>query len=111
MTIPFEFTATDSCGNQHSMVGTVIVIDTTAPLVATPPQDLTVHVGANTDNDAKFRAWLQNNGGMVTEDRAHPRRMQTDASIDRVARESFAQARVRELFLFSHVASLPFLLL
>jgi hypothetical protein len=92
VTLPFQFTATDSCGNTHSVVGTTVIMDTTAPLVETPPQDLTVYTGGP-HNQQALTAWLLGNGGMVAQDKSHPRRNQDEQSLSRVARESFGEAK------------------
>ncbi|WP_430614524.1 gliding motility-associated C-terminal domain-containing protein [Flavobacterium sp. JP2137] len=60
------FTATDSCGNQTQTEAMVQVIDTIAPALVKPAQDLTVACG--TDGDVALNNWLISFAGAIAKD-------------------------------------------
>ncbi len=61
------FTAADGCGNSTTTTGTIIILDTIAPVMVLPATDLLVEAdGAG--NVAGLNAWLANNGGAQADD-------------------------------------------
>src|SRR5690606_26465597 len=55
------FTATDECGNTSSTSATFTIEDTTAPVIDTDANDLTVECDGS-GNTADINTWLDNNG-------------------------------------------------
>jgi gliding motility-associated-like protein len=60
------FTVTDACGNESTTQATVSVVDTTAPTLTKPAQDLTVQCGTNTTQ--ALNNWLANHAGAEASD-------------------------------------------
>src|SRR5690606_31576603 len=62
-----NFTATDECGNTASTTATFTIIDTTAPVIDTDAQNMTVECDGS-GNSAALLGWLNSNGGAVASD-------------------------------------------
>ena len=61
------FTAEDACGNDINCTASILIIDTTPPVVVIPPSDITVECdGAG--NAAELAAWIAANGNAVVSD-------------------------------------------
>ncbi|MGJ5641554.1 HYR-like domain-containing protein [Formosa sp. S-31] len=64
--IPVTFTATDACGNSTSTTATYTIIDTTAPVITTEPQDISID--CENTNGSDLQNWLDSSGGAMAED-------------------------------------------
>eukprot|EP00037_Helgoeca_nana_P038021 m.18648 g.18648 ORF g.18648 m.18648 type:complete len:2731 (+) comp9709_c0_seq1:109-8301(+) len=68
---PYEFTATDECGNSVSAGSNFVTTDNTPP-VMTPAQDVTVDCSGTPtvfpNQDPRFMEWLQRQGGATAND-------------------------------------------
>lgn len=57
VSISFEFTAVDSCGNTVTIEATFTIVDTAAPRLTTVPSSVMLNANT-TDKDAALAAWL-----------------------------------------------------
>ncbi|MGG5488435.1 gliding motility-associated C-terminal domain-containing protein, partial [Gaetbulibacter sp. PBL-D1] len=58
---------TDDCGNTATLVQTINVVDTTAPVIDTNATDIIVECDGS-GNNGEIENWLNNNGGAVASD-------------------------------------------
>src|SRR5690606_18406895 len=61
------FTATDECGNESSTTATFTIEDTTAPVIETPAENMTVECDGMGNTEA-LNNWLLTHGGAVATD-------------------------------------------
>lgn len=61
------FTATDECGNSTSVQSSIVIEDTTAPVITMEAADLTVECDGNGNNEV-LNQWLSSHGGASATD-------------------------------------------
>ncbi|WP_262734052.1 HYR-like domain-containing protein, partial [Gaetbulibacter sp. NE] len=61
------WSVTDDCGNTATLVQTINVVDTTAPVIDTNATDIIVECDGS-GNNGEIENWLNNNGGAVASD-------------------------------------------